>query len=55
MTNTHLSKAIFKEAAARKEFQGMNETELRNYQMWTMEELAEYLYENVLFLLKIMI
>ena len=49
MTNTHLSKAIFKEAANRKEFQGMNETELRNYQMWTMEELAEYLYENVSF------
>jgi len=46
LTNTHLSKEIFKQAAARKEFAGMNETELRNYQMWTMEELAEYVLEN---------
>jgi tubulin polyglutamylase TTLL1 len=44
LTNTHLSKAIFKDALKGLEFANMNETELRNYQMWTMEELAEEVY-----------
>mmetsp|Transcript_4528 Transcript_4528/g.3745 ORF Transcript_4528/g.3745 Transcript_4528/m.3745 type:complete len:144 (-) Transcript_4528:63-494(-) len=45
-TNTHLSKAIFKKAAEEGGFHGMNETELRDYQMWTMDELAEFLIEQ---------
>ncbi len=29
------------------EFNGMNETELREYQMWTMEDLQDHLIETV--------
>jgi len=42
-----LSKALFKIAREEDEFNGMNETELREYQMWTMEDLQEYLIDTV--------
>lgn len=45
-TNTHLSKALFKRARDEEEFNGMNETELRDYQMWTMNDLQDYLIES---------
>jgi hypothetical protein len=45
-TNTHLSKAIFKKAKQDGEFRGMTESELREYQMWSMERLTKYLYET---------
>jgi len=44
-TNTHLSKKIFKLARENGTYFGMTEDELRDYQMWTMEELTEYLIE----------
>lgn len=48
MTNTHLAKEIFKQAAEGKSpFEGMNETQLRDYQMWNMTELEEHLLETV--------
>mmetsp|Transcript_34259 Transcript_34259/g.30990 ORF Transcript_34259/g.30990 Transcript_34259/m.30990 type:complete len:206 (-) Transcript_34259:420-1037(-) len=43
--NTHLSKEIFKIANETGSYNGMNEEELRDYQMWTMEELQTYLLE----------
>jgi len=47
LTNTHLSKEIFADAKDHnKTINGMNETELREYQMWTFEDLADYLYES---------
>ena len=62
MTNTHLSKEIFKLAGGNGSFAGMNETELRDYQMWNMQELQDYLLEivekliiNLLFREKLMI
>jgi len=42
-TNTHLSKAIFEEARKNKEYNGMTEDELRDYQMWLLEDLQDYL------------
>jgi tubulin polyglutamylase TTLL1 len=45
LTNTHLSKEVFAIAREQREYQGMNETELRDYQMWTMQELSDYLNE----------
>jgi len=42
-TNTHLSKAIFEEARLNKEYNGMTEDELRDYQMWLLEDLEDYL------------
>jgi hypothetical protein len=47
LTNTHLSKDAFAEAAEKNiTIFGMNEQELRDYQMWTFERLADYLYER---------
>jgi len=44
LTNTHLSKDIFAEAKEKNiTFNNMTEEELRDYQMWTYEDLAEYL------------
>ena len=45
-TNTHLSKKVFAEARQK----GMNEQELRDYQMWMMEDLQNYLIKIVTFL-----
>ena len=36
-----------------KEYREMNETELRDYQMWTMQDLTEYLLEIVRFIISI--
>jgi len=44
LTNTHLSKDIFAEIKQRNTtLNGMNETELRDYQMWSLEDLQEHL------------
>lgn len=44
LTNTHLSKDIFAEAKEKNmTFNNMTEQELRDYQMWTFEDLADYL------------
>jgi len=46
LTNTHLSKDIFAEASEKNmTINGMNEQQLREYQMWTFEDLEEYLVE----------
>jgi len=45
-TNTHLSKEIFQKAQNDKLYDGMTEDELRDYQMWTMEDLQTYLLET---------
>jgi hypothetical protein len=46
LTNTHLSKDIFAEASEKNiTINGMNEEQLRDYQMWTFERLATYLYK----------
>jgi hypothetical protein len=46
LTNTHLSKDIFAEATEKNiTINGMNEEQLRDYQMWTFERLADYLYK----------
>mmetsp|Transcript_81890 Transcript_81890/g.95647 ORF Transcript_81890/g.95647 Transcript_81890/m.95647 type:complete len:576 (-) Transcript_81890:143-1870(-) len=46
LTNTHLSKSLIKNVSEGDgTYLGMNETELKDYQMWTMPELEEYLYE----------
>jgi tubulin polyglutamylase TTLL1 len=44
LTNTHLSKEIFKEAQKKGGYEGMTEDDLREYQMWSMEKLSDYLY-----------
>jgi len=47
LTNTHLSKDIFAEVTENNQtLHGMNEEELRNYQMWTFERLHDYLYQT---------
>jgi len=47
LTNTHLSKDIFAEVTENNQtLHGMNEEELRNYQMWTFERLHQYLMES---------
>ena len=46
LTNTELSHHIFNQAAQGKQFNGMNETELRNFQMWNLTRLQNYLLEN---------
>jgi len=46
LTNTELSKGAFKEAANGTLVNGMNETELRNFQMWNFRRLHEYLMET---------
>jgi len=45
-TNTHLSKEIFAKAKGDKLYDGMTENELRDYQMWTMEDLQRYLLQS---------
>jgi len=47
LTNTHLSKEIFDQATEDNLYQGMNEQELRDYQMWLMEDLQNYLLKIV--------
>ena len=42
LTNTAQSSKVFKQAADQ-EIMGMNETELRNFQMWNFTRLADYL------------
>ncbi len=49
LTNTHLSKEIFNQTTEENLHQGMNEEELRDYQMWLMEDLQNYLLSTVLF------
>jgi len=45
LTNTHLAKEAFAEAGKKNTtINGMNETELRDYQMWTMDDLHQYLF-----------
>jgi len=46
LTNTELSKDIFAEAAKGGLFHGMNETELRDFQMWTFPQLQAYLLKK---------
>jgi len=45
LTNTHLSKKIFAKAKDGL-YNGKTEAELRDYQMWTLPELEQYLYES---------
>ncbi len=47
-TNTHLSKEIFAKAREDQLYDGMTEDELREYQMWGMEDLQTYLLESVI-------
>jgi len=47
LTNTHLSKDIFAEAKEKNiTFNNMTEQELRDYQMWTFEDLSAYLLKS---------
>jgi len=46
LTNTHLSKEIFAAAANGTTYNGMTEAELRDYQMWTLEDLAHFLISS---------
>jgi len=46
LTNTELSKGAFKQAANGTLINGMNETELRNFQMWNFNRLHNYLMET---------
>lgn len=43
LTNTHLSKKVFAEAANGTKINNMTEDELREYQMWTLKGLESYL------------
>jgi len=45
LTNTHLSKTIFAKAKDGL-YNGKTEAELRDYQMWTLPELEQYLFES---------
>jgi len=45
-TNTHLSKKVFSQAGEETLIDGMTEAELREYQMWTMEDLEAYLLKT---------
>ena len=45
LTNTDISKKIFKETK-NGTWNGMNETELRNFQMWNFTKLQNYLIDN---------
>ena len=47
LTNTHLSKKTFKEAGEEGQWEGMTEEQLREYQMWTLEQLSAYLLKAV--------
>lgn len=47
LTNTHLSKDIFAEVKKlNKTLNNMNEQQLRDYQMWTLERLKDHLLES---------
>ena len=46
LTNTELSKPIFEQASKDGKFQGMTETQLRNFQMWDFDMLIKYLMEK---------
>ena len=46
LTNTELSKEIWTETAKGGLFKGMNETELRDFQMWTFPQLQAYLLKT---------
>jgi hypothetical protein len=46
ISNTDFAKKLFEEAASGKKVDGMNETELRNFQTWTLERLKNYLWET---------
>jgi len=47
LTNTHLSKATFADVKkSNKTLNNMNEKQLRDYQMWTLERLEEYLLKS---------
>lgn len=43
LTNTHLAKQKFEEAAVSGKYNGMTEDQLRDYQMWTFDQLQKYL------------
>jgi len=45
LTNTHLAENVFKKARSTK-VNNMTEEELREYHIWSFEELGEYLYES---------
>lgn len=45
VSNTDLQKKLFEQAAKGEKVLGMNETELRNYQTWTLPRLHDYLYK----------
>ncbi len=46
LTNTALSNKIFDIAREEGNYQGLNETDLRNFQMWSLEKLQHYLLEK---------
>jgi len=46
LTNTALSSKIFDIAKKQGHYQGLNETELRNFQMWNFDRLQNYLLEK---------
>jgi len=46
LTNTALSDKIFDIARKEGNYQGLNETELRSFQMWTFDRLQNYLLEK---------
>lgn len=46
LTNTALSHKIFQIAKEEGNYQGLNETELRNFQMWSLDRLQSYLFET---------
>jgi len=46
LTNTALSDKIFDIARKEGNYQGLNETELRSFQMWTFDRLQKYLLEQ---------
>jgi len=46
LTNTALSTKIFDIARKEGHYQGLNETELRNFQMWNFQRLQDYLLEK---------
>jgi len=46
LTNTHLSKKFFNIAATEGSYNGLNEQQLKDFQMWTLEDLQGYLLEQ---------
>lgn len=47
LTNTHLAKNKFDEASRSGKYNNMTEDQLRDYQMWTFDQLQSYLLKNV--------